>query len=151
MMQVYRIISTVLGIGYIPKGGGTIASAICCLILYLFCRGECSGLALLLTTVFITTVGIWSASKMEVLWGKDNNKIVIDEVAGMCTSLLFVPLKWDLVVIGFVLFRFFDIIKPVYIRKLEKLPEGWGVMADDLLAGIYSNLILQCFVLSNRF
>jgi phosphatidylglycerophosphatase A len=61
----------------------------------------------------------------------------------MCISLLFLPVNWKYVLAGLVLFRFFDIRKPLLIRKLEVLPGGWGVMFDDVLAGIYSNLILQ--------
>jgi len=151
MIRVHKLIATCLGIGYVPRGGGTVASAICCFVLYFICGSGCNQALLVSITGIIIAIGIWSSSKLELIWGKDNNRIVIDEVAGMCISLLFVPLHWYFVLAGFILFRFFDIIKPLYIRKLEKLTGGWGVMADDLLAGIYSNLILQCFVLSNRF
>jgi phosphatidylglycerophosphatase A len=85
---------------------------------------------------------------MEAAWGKDSYRIVIDEVAGMCLTLLFVPVSWQTVTIGLVLFRFFDIAKPFYIRKMEKLNGGWGVMMDDMLAGLYSNIILQIIVIS---
>ena len=83
---------------------------------------------------------------MEALWGKDSYRVVIDEVAGMCLTLLFVPVRWQYVLIGLLLFRFFDIAKPLYIRKMEALDGGWGVMMDDVLAGAYSNLILQLIV-----
>jgi len=84
---------------------------------------------------------------MEAKWGKDSYRIVIDEVAGMCLSLLFIPVRWQYMVIGLLLFRFFDIAKPLYIRKMEQLHGGWGVMMDDMLAGLYSNLALQVIVL----
>ena len=84
---------------------------------------------------------------MEDKWGKDSPRIVIDEVAGMCLSLLFVPVRWQYLAIGLLLFRFFDIAKPLYIRKMENLKGGWGVMMDDMLAGLYSNLVLQIIVL----
>jgi phosphatidylglycerophosphatase A len=71
---------------------------------------------------------------------------VIDEVAGMCISLLWIPATPLNIFIGLVLFRFFDILKPLFIRKLEALPGGWGVMFDDVLAGIYANIILQIFI-----
>jgi len=96
-------------------------------------------------------IGIMSADRVEEIWGKDHNRVVIDEVAGMCITLLFVPLKWQYTLIGLVLFRFFDILKPFYIRKLEELPGGWGVMADDILAGIYANIILQLVVVFDFF
>lgn len=92
-----------------------------------------------------------SADRVEEIWGKDHNRVVIDEVAGMCITLLFVPLKWQYTLIGLVLFRFFDILKPFGIRKLEKLPGGWGVMADDVLAGIYANIILQLVMVFEFF
>ena len=91
-------------------------------------------------------IGIKSAHEVEVLWGKDHGRVVIDEVAGMCITLLFVPVTLKFVLIGLVLFRFFDIVKPLGIRQLEKLPGGWGVMADDVLAGIYANVVLQILI-----
>jgi phosphatidylglycerophosphatase A len=83
---------------------------------------------------------------MERRWGKDNFRIVIDEVVGMLCTLLFVPLRWPFILTGLVLFRFFDIAKPLYIRNMEDLKGGWGVMMDDVLAGLYSNLLLQVLV-----
>lgn len=101
--------------------------------------------------LLITAIGIWCAGMVEEAWGKDSSKVVIDEAAGMSLSLLFVPVELKYAIAAFVLFRFFDIAKPLYIRRLEKLPRGWGVMADDLLAGVYSNIIIQIIVLSNLF
>ena len=65
----------------------------------------------------------------------------------MLVALLFIPVSVVNVLIALVLFRFFDILKPLMIRRLEKLPGGWGVMGDDVLAGIYSNIVLQLFLL----
>jgi phosphatidylglycerophosphatase A len=98
-------------------------------------------------TAVIMVLGVWSAGKVEAAWGKDSSKVVIDEVAGMCISLLAVPVRWQYILIGLVLFRAFDIAKPLFIRRLEKLNGGWGVMLDDVLAGIYANLLLQIIVL----
>jgi phosphatidylglycerophosphatase A len=67
----------------------------------------------------------------------------------MCISLLFVPVTIKYVIIGFVLFRFNDIVKPLFIKKAEALPGGWGVMADDVLAGVFANIILQMIVYIN--
>jgi phosphatidylglycerophosphatase A len=66
----------------------------------------------------------------------------------MQVSLVWVPVDWRYVLIAFILFRFFDIVKPLLIRRAEALPSGWGVMADDLLAGIYSNIVLQLIILT---
>ena len=152
-LTIHRLIATTLGIGYIRKGGGTVASVLCCAVWYLLQPGpaspEVAGSAdyalvgPLLITGFITTIGIWSATVVEPQWGKDSYRVVIDEVAGMCLSLLFIPIHLKTLLAGLVLFRLFDILKPFGIRRLEKLSGGWGVMLDDLLAGLYANLVLQ--------
>ncbi|HTI07121.1 MAG TPA: phosphatidylglycerophosphatase A [Puia sp.] len=149
MEKIHRLISTCLGIGYTPKGGGTIAAIVCCIAWY-FTRtgGNEFAFGPVLVTGLILAVGVWSAGKVEQAWGKDSSKVVIDEVAGMCLTLLFVPARWQYIVCGLVLFRFFDIAKPLGIRKMEELKGGWGVMMDDMLAGLYSNIVLQVIVLS---
>jgi len=142
-MQFHKLFSSVLGIGYI-KGGGTIAAAVCCVCWYLAWRGAYPPLLLsILITMVITVAGVWSSSVMERLWGKDPSKVVIDEVAGMCVSLLLLPVNVKYLLAAFILFRFFDIVKPLYIRKTEAFPRGWGIMLDDVLAGIYTNILLQ--------
>lgn len=150
-MQLHKLIATGLGIGYIGKGAGTAAAFVTALFWYLFQSGSIndSFVLPLCITLAIIAVGIWSADRVEALWGKDHNRVVIDEVAGMCITLLFIPVSIKYGLIGFVLFRFFDIAKPLFIRKLEALKGGWGVMADDILAGIYSNLVMQIIVLTN--
>src|SRR5579871_1108595 len=151
MITLYRLISSCLGIGYIPKGSGTVAALFCSVCWYFIFRNEDNYVLQVLITVSITVIGIFSAGKVEAGWGKDSSKVVIDEVAGMCVSLLIVPVQWKYIVTAFLLFRFFDIVKPLFIRRLEHLPGGFGVMADDLLAGIYSNLIMQIIILNKHF
>jgi len=152
MALVHRLISTCLGIGYTPKGGGTIAAAVCCIAWYFAWAGgneHFSKMALQLgVTGVFWALGIWSANKVEAEWGEDSYRVVIDEVAGMCLTLCFVPVRWPYIAIGLLLFRFFDIAKPLGIRKMEHLRSGWGVMMDDMLAGVYANLLLQVVVLS---
>ncbi|WP_113662071.1 phosphatidylglycerophosphatase A family protein [Pedobacter nanyangensis] len=151
-MIFHKIISTSLGIGYIGKGAGTYAAIFTCLLWYFFLAGQYEPkLAPALVTLLITLQGIRSANEVEILWGKDHNRVVIDEVAGMCISLLFIPVTIGYVAAGLVLFRFFDIIKPLGIRKLEKWPGGWGVMADDVLSGIYANIVLQAIIFFKIF
>lgn len=143
---MYKVISTGLGIGYIRKGGGTVASAFCCLCLYL-ARAGGNHLFATLPSIIITAallgLGILASHKVEPLWGKDNYRVVIDEIAGMWISVLFIPLTISCLIAGFILFRIFDIGKPLFIRKMEKLSGGIGVMMDDVLAGIYTNILLQ--------
>jgi phosphatidylglycerophosphatase A len=148
MVLIHRLISTCLGIGYTPKGGGTVAAVVCCIAWYFaWAGGNDHFWAQVLTIGVIFIIGVYSSGKMEVFWGKDSYRVVIDEVAGMCLTLLFVPVRWQYVAVGLVLFRFFDIAKPLYIRRMERLSGGWGVMMDDMLAGLYANLLLQIVVL----
>lgn len=94
--------------------------------------------------LIFTLLGVLSANALERVWGKDPSRIVVDEMVGVWIALLAVPegnLLYALA--AFVLFRFFDILKPFGIRKMEELPGGIGVMMDDVLAGIYSFILLM--------
>jgi len=146
-----KLIATWFGIGYI-KGGGTIAAAVTCGLIWLYWATPAaqSSWTLLLITAVITIIGVYVGDKVEPFWGKDSYRVVIDEVAGMLITMVFVPHKGWLLFAGFILFRFFDMVKPLFIRKLEKLPGGTGVMLDDILAGIYSNILIQIFILVKR-
>jgi len=93
--------------------------------------------------ILTTIIGAIVTNQLEKEWGEDPSKVVIDEIIGVWITLLFVPLTWQNILIGFVLFRVFDIWKPLGIRSLEAIKNGWGVMLDDVLAGIYANIILQ--------
>jgi len=152
MVKIHRLIASCLGIGYTPKGGGTVAAIACCIAWY-FARtgiGDSNDPSFwpVLATGLIFFIGVWSGNKVEAGWGKDSSKVVIDEVAGMCLTLLFTPVRWQYILCGLILFRFFDIAKPLGIRKMEELKGGWGVMMDDMLAGLYSNIVLQAIVVS---
>jgi phosphatidylglycerophosphatase A len=143
MMQFHKALATGFGIGYVRKGGGSVAAAVCCVVWYFSLSGGYSNTVLLAVTLAVVAVGIWCSTEVEPEWGIDSNRVVIDEIAGMGITLLFLPVKIPLIITGFILFRFFDIVKPLFIRRLEALPGGWGVMLDDVLAGIYANIILQ--------
>lgn len=144
---MFKLIATGLGIGYV-KGGGTVAAVATCFVLYLARAGGATvrpwpaGLL----TVGLLAVGTLAAHRVEAHWGKDNYRVVIDEVAGMWLGVLLVPVTGPRLLVGLVLFRFFDIVKPLFIKKMEQLPGGVGVMMDDVLAGLYTNLLLQTAV-----
>lgn len=91
-------------------------------------------------------MGIFVTDKLTDEWGKDPSKVVIDEVIGMWITMIFIPFSWTNLLFGFILFRFFDIAKPLGVRKMENLKGGTGVMMDDVLAGIYANIVLQVIV-----
>jgi phosphatidylglycerophosphatase A len=144
ILFIARTFASCAGIGYIRKGAGTVAALLVCILWYFFFKNYREPNWLTASIIVILFfVGVWAASVVEQKWGKDSNRVVIDEAAGMCVSLFLVPFCIKYILIGLILFRFFDITKPLYIRNSEKLPSGWGVMTDDLLAGIFSNLILQ--------
>ncbi|MFD1467111.1 phosphatidylglycerophosphatase A [Hymenobacter caeli] len=141
---MFKAIASVLGVGHL-KGGGTVAAAACCLGLYLARgRGPTTrpGPAGLLTAGLLA-LGTWAAQRVEPAWGKDSARVVIDEAAGMWVAMLCVPVTGPNLLAGLALFRFFDIAKPLGIRKMEDLPGGVGVMLDDVLAGVYSNALLR--------
>jgi phosphatidylglycerophosphatase A len=147
-MNFNKIIASWLGVGYI-KGGGTVAAIITCLLLmWAQSANWFEHLWVLpLATLAITLVGIYTGNEVEPDWGKDSSRVVIDEVAGQMVTLLFIPLTNTNLLIGLILFRFFDIVKPMGIRKMEKLPAGTGVMMDDVLAGVYANIVLQIILI----
>jgi phosphatidylglycerophosphatase A len=92
----------------------------------------------------VVAVGIPAATLEERASGrKDPNYIVIDEVAGQLVALIACPLVWQALLAGFILFRGFDILKPPPVRMLERLPEGTGIVVDDLGAGVYALIVLQ--------
>ncbi|MES2003941.1 MAG: phosphatidylglycerophosphatase A [Bacteroidota bacterium] len=145
MMRLHKSIAGCLGIGHI-KGGGSIAAFVACVAWWFAQADGVFHYSMIAVTGIVTAIGTWSATRVEPDWGKDSNRVVIDEVAGMFISLLFIPVSIKWIAAAFVLFRFFDILKPLYIRNAEALPAGWGVMADDVLAGIYANLLLQLII-----
>jgi len=141
----WKIIATGFGSGFAPKAPGTAGALLACLMLWgleLVWPGRFTGqegwlgLSLLIGLFFF--LGVKSADEMEAVWGHDPSKVVVDEMIGVWIALLFVPFSILNLTIAFVLFRIFDIWKPLGIRQMEKFPGGWGVMLDDALAGIYS-------------
>jgi phosphatidylglycerophosphatase A len=102
--------------------------------------------------VLLLLGGVWAADRYEKITGKkDASEVVIDEIAAYYMIFLFIPANVFTVPLGFVLFRIFDIRKPYPIKKLEKIDGGLGVMADDLLAAVYSIIILGVFYLGYTF
>jgi phosphatidylglycerophosphatase A len=140
---LYKSIASVFYIGYIPTAPGTMGS-LAALLLYYPIKENPVLTGLCISAV--TLIGFMTAGKAEtLLGGKDPGKIVIDEFAGMLISLYLLPASPGYIISAFLLFRFFDIVKPFPIRKLENLPGSKGIMLDDITAGVYTNLILQIF------
>lgn len=91
-------------------------------------------------------VGVWASGRAERSWGRDPGRVVIDEIAGALVTVATLPPTLPVIWTGFFLFRAFDILKPPPIRWCERLPGGWGVMADDIAAGLASNLALRLII-----
>ena len=129
--------------GYIPIASGTFGTLVGIPLCYFLSR-----LGLLEGMLFIVVFAgsaVWISGEAEsVFKKKDSGLIVIDEMAGFLVTLFLIPWTAKSVVSGFFLFRLMDIAKPFPIRRLEaKLPGGWGVVGDDVLAGIYANVALR--------
>lgn len=135
-----RVIVTGLGSGYSPIAPATAGSAVFCLIFWFVPSAlTWPGILLILPAFF---AGVWLSSRAENEFGHDGGPIVIDELIGQWITLIAVPHTYTGFVVGFFLFRLLDIWKPLGIRSSQKAPAGWGVMLDDLLAGILGAVIL---------
>ncbi|MFC1621232.1 phosphatidylglycerophosphatase A [Candidatus Omnitrophota bacterium] len=136
-----KLIATVFYIGYFPVAPGTIGSFAA---LFLYGAVKNSPQMMGASIILCIVLGLLTAGRAEkLLGGKDAGEIVIDEFAGMLVALYLLPPTIGYIASAFILFRFFDIVKPYPIKNLEKLNGSMGIMLDDLMAGIYTNLILQ--------
>lgn len=140
------LIATGFGSGFSPVAPGT-AGALLATAVWFGLSYLLSAVALLWLTVgFIlvfTALGIWAADRVEPYWGEDPSRVVVDEMVGVWIALLAAPAGNVWYALGaFALFRLFDIFKPLGIRRMESFPGGIGVMMDDILAGIYSFVVL---------
>lgn len=135
------VIGTAFGVGYAPLAPGTAGSLLALVVIYL-CSPVSPGL-LLAAMVILFLLGVYSGGAVEKERGEDPQIVVIDEVVGMGVSLLFLPRDWRLFLLAFLLFRLFDIRKPPPINASQRLPGGWGIMMDDVIAGVYALIVVQ--------
>lgn len=143
MRRLSLLVATVGGLGYSPIAPGTVGSA-AGLIVYLPIRWLGLPVVEALAIVVVFFVGALAATTAERHFGHiDPGPVVADEVLGMLVTLAFLPVSITGALVGFVLFRIFDVIKPPPSRQLEALHGGWGVMSDDLMAAIYAHLVLR--------
>jgi phosphatidylglycerophosphatase A len=141
------LVATFFGAGTLHPGPGTwgsLAAVLCWAAIASALSAVVRGPAALAAAILVTAIGIPAATRFARATGaKDPQQVVIDEVAGQLLTLAGAPLGWKPLLAGFVLFRAFDILKPWPIRRLEKLPEGVGIVMDDLGAGVYAWVVLQ--------
>ncbi len=136
-----RLIATGFFAGYSVFAPGTVGTVVALVIYCLL-----PPLSLFSWIVFLTLLfplGVYTASAGESVWGKDPAPVVIDEIVGFFVTMFWLPFSLWLGIAGFFLFRALDIVKPPPARQSEALPGGWGVVVDDVIAGIYGNLILR--------
>ena len=141
------LIATVFGVGRLPGAPGTWGSLVALPAAYYLQLAGGRG-ALMLAILFVLVVGIWAADKVErTLQLDDPGEIVIDEIAGMWLTVLFLPPDWMLYTIGFVVFRVFDIFKPWPVDHFDEAGSGGiGIMQDDVAAGIYGMILLYALL-----
>jgi phosphatidylglycerophosphatase A len=146
---VAQVIASFFYVGYVPIIPGTFGSMATFALYFGLIRF--SHLTYIVATLLVIVLGIWAAGRMEkeskII---DPSFVVIDEVAGQLITLFLIPISWEFLLTGFVLFRIFDIVKPFPARQAEQLPGGFGIMLDDVLVGIYANLVLHCIPLIAR-
>lgn len=147
MKSLSLAVATAFGVGYVPFAPGTFGS-LAGLVVFLAVRAGSAAVGLpvleLVAIVLVYLIGAWSATAAEAHFGHiDPGPIVIDEVLGMLVTLAFVPVSLTGALVGFALFRVFDVIKPPPCNRLEALPGGWGVMSDDLMAALYAYACVQ--------
>lgn len=137
-----KIVASVFFIGYLPLIPGTFGSLAGIGLFYLL---QGSGWAVYFLTIFcVLVLGLLTSSRMEILLNKkDPGCIVIDEVVGMLIVLSFMPADLKIVILGFLIFRILDTLKPFPAGRLQNLHGAVGVMSDDLIAAVYTNIVLQ--------
>jgi len=142
--------ATGFGVGYSPLAPGTLGTLIAIPVYYFL--SEIPPPVYEITLIAFFFLSVWISENAEVFFRKkDDSRIVIDEMLGFLITMLWVPKTTLFIIIGFILFRFFDIFKPFPIRHLEKrLKGGFGVVLDDVMAGVYANVVLQVIDLIAR-
>ena len=142
MKRTALAIASVCGLGRCPLAPGTVG-ALVGVLLYLAVMHLAWPVYLLITAALFV-LGVWASSVAEeALGAKDPSRIIIDEVVGYLVTMLWIPFSVPAIVIGFVLNRVLDIVKPYPAGRIQALGGGLGVMADDLISSIYANLILR--------
>ena len=148
MNKFFLFLATGFGVGYSPIAPGTLGSLVAIPIYYFL--SEIPSPLYEITLIGFFFLSVWISENAEIFFGKkDDQRIVIDEMVGFLITMLWVPKTLPFIIIGFFLFRFFDILKPFPIRCMErKLKGGYGVVLDDVMAGVYANIVLRLVLLA---
>lgn len=140
--KLYVFLGSLFWIGFIGIAPATMASAVMGVILLSLSPWMTWPILLLLSLGLLFAGKVLGRKVEQILNDPDPRPFVLDECLGMTLSLVFVPLTVVNTIIAFLLFRFFDVVKPYPCRRLEKVPHGWGIVLDDMVAGLYASLLL---------
>lgn len=141
-----KILSTCFGIGFFPVAPGTFTSVVA-VFCYYFLPALHNPLLLFSLVLLCSGVGIWAGGVMEEQYGNDPSIVTIDELAGQWLALVALSEGALPLLLSLAFFRLFDIAKPGPVDALQRLPGGWGIMLDDLLAGLFANLSVRALLL----
>jgi phosphatidylglycerophosphatase A len=145
-IRFFILLATGFGVGYSPIAPGTLGTLVAIPIYYFL--SEIHFPLYEITLIGFFFLAVWVSEKTESISGKkDDPRIVIDEIMGFFITMLWMTKTSFFILIGFVLFRFFDILKPFPIRRFEKIKGGYGVVLDDVMAGIFANVILRLIII----
>ncbi|OFW02036.1 MAG: hypothetical protein A3I61_00785 [Acidobacteria bacterium RIFCSPLOWO2_02_FULL_68_18] len=146
MHRLALVIATCGPVGYVPLAPGTAGSAVG-LALFWMVRAAGSSTLEIAIVALVAPLGVWSAGVAERHFGRvDPGTVVVDEVLGQLVTLMFLPVNTTGALVGFLVFRLLDVVKPWPARRLEAWPGGLGVMADDGMAALYGNVIMRGLV-----
>ena len=139
-----KIFASALYSGYAPAASGTVGSLVGLLFYCIPSFEHPFFLTFACSVIFV--LGGLAAGKMEEYYGHDPSAVTIDEVLGMWVSLLFLPKTLFIMIAAFILFRAFDVFKPWPARVFDKMHGGWNIMLDDVVAGVYANIVIQAVI-----
>lgn len=149
MKKISEFISSGFGVGFIPFAPGTWGTLVGVMILFYLHSTvvNWSPSYLLALSLVYGLIAYFAIHKLPSHWEHDDNKIVSDELLGMFITMLWIPICIKSLLVGFVAFRLFDIFKPLGIKKIDQIHSNWGVLVDDILAGVYANLLIRSIFL----
>src|SRR3990167_2806373 len=147
MQKIILLLATGFGIGKLPLAPGTFGTLLG--VLLYMAIASLSSLHYSVTVIGLLFISVWSSSEAEkMLATKDPKEVVIDEILGLVITMAFLPFNFLTIFVGFLLFRFFDVVKIFPCRWLERnCKAGWGIVLDDVVAGIYAHIILRIVIL----
>ena len=149
MKKLAIVISSGFGSGFLKPGPGTWGTAVAFLMTTLVWQYDIFDLHLLtvILSILFYLLGLWSIKALPSDWVDDDQRIVVDEMIGYWVTLIWIPMSWTSLILAFILFRLFDIFKPLGIRRFDNIKTSWAVLVDDVIAGVYANLTLRIILI----